>query len=192
MPPYIGRRTVPTEPTVTAVPITPDDKDWTWVLAQPCADCGFDASGCAEGDVAELVRDNARAWRAVLAGAELTRRPDDATWSPLEYACHVRDVYRLYDWRIEKMLTDDDPLYPNWDQDVTAVDDRYNEQDPALVAADIEEAADALATRLDSIAGEQWDRPGRRSDNKAFTIATIARYMVHDPIHHLWDVNGAR
>ena len=33
------------------------------------------------------------------------------------------------------MLSQDDPLYPNWDQDETAVADRYAEQDPADVAA---------------------------------------------------------
>ena len=23
-------------------PIAPDTKDWTWVLEQPCAECGFE------------------------------------------------------------------------------------------------------------------------------------------------------
>jgi hypothetical protein len=33
-------------------------------------------------------------------------------------------------------------------------------------------------------------RPGRRSDGASFTIDTISRYMVHDTIHHVWDVTG--
>ena len=34
----------------------------------------------------------------------------------------------------------------------------------------------------------EWGRKGQRSDGAAFTIDTFGRYMVHDPIHHLWDV----
>jgi len=32
--------------------------------------------------------------------------------------------------------------------------------------------------------------PGRRSDGAVFTVASFARYMVHDPVHHLYDVTG--
>ena len=78
-----------------------------------------------------MVRANAAAWQDILARADrLTTRPSDDRWSALEYACHVRDVFRLYDRRLAMMLTDDDPDFPNWDQDVTAVEERYNEQDP--------------------------------------------------------------
>ena len=37
-------------------------------------------------------------------------------------------------------------------------------------------------------ADDEWDRTGFRSDGAAFTVATFARYLVHDPIHHLHDV----
>ena len=46
----------------------------------------------------------------------------------------MRDVYVLYDERLHLMLDRDDPLFPNWDQDETAVTDRYGEQDPSVVA----------------------------------------------------------
>ena len=36
--------------------------------------------------------------------------------------------------------------------------------------------------------GDQWQRTGSRSDGAAFTVATFARYFVHDPVHHLDDV----
>jgi hypothetical protein len=127
----------------------------------------------------------------VLDRDDVTRRPSDDRWSPLEYACHVRDVFRLYDHRLARMLTDDDPLYANWDQDATAVEDRYDEQDPARVAADLRAAADALAGSFDGVKGDQWTRPGRRSDGASFTVETFARYLIHDPTHHLHDVGSA-
>ena len=117
--------------------IEPDTKDWTWVLDRPCPECGFDASTVSVEDVAELIRDNAAQWPAVLDRPDVRRRPRPDRWSPLEYACHVRDVFVLFDRRLHLMLDEDDPTFANWDQDETAVADRYGEQDPATVADEL-------------------------------------------------------
>jgi hypothetical protein len=170
--------------------IVPEDKDWTWVLARRCPDCAFDAASFDPSDTGDTVRSIAARWVQVLDRRDVRTRPDDATWSPLEYAGHVRDVFRLFDHRLERMLTEDDPLFANWDQDATAIEERYNEQDPATIAAEIVAAGDAIARRFDGVQGDQWARSGRRSDDKTFSVDTFARYFVHDPLHHLWDVAG--
>jgi DinB superfamily len=172
-------------------PIEPDTKDWTWVLERPCPECGFDASTVSVDGVADLVRDNAAQWPAVLTRPDVRRRPRPDRWSPLEYACHVRDVFLLFDRRLHLMLDEDDPLFANWDQDETAAADRYGEQDPATVASELVAAAETLSSSYESVTDEQHDRPGRRSDGAHFTVATFARYLAHDPVHHLWDVNRA-
>ena len=172
------------------MPIEPDTKDWTWVIERACPECGFDASAIGAEQVSELLRQNALAWRQVLLRdpAVLARRPTDERWSALEYACHVRDVFRLYDVRLHLMLDQDDPAYPNWDQDLSAIDDRYNEQDPATVSRDLQAAAAALAESFDEVEGDGWQRTGTRSDGARFTVDSFARYLVHDPIHHVHDV----
>jgi len=168
------------------MPITPDTKNWTWVLEKPCPECGFDASTFEATDVPALLRANAAAWPAVLGGADVRVRPDDATWSPLEYAAHVRDVFRIYDYRLGLMQEQDDPLFPNWDQDATAVEEKYNEQVPTVVADELVAAGESLAAAFDAVT--DWSRPGRRSDGVSFTIETFAKYFIHDPVHHLYDV----
>jgi hypothetical protein len=170
--------------------ITPDTKDWTWVLRRPCPECGLDTSTVGREEVAGLLRGNAAAWQKVLTREDIARRPDDETWSPLEYACHVRDVFRIFAGRLELMLTTEDPHYPNWDQDKTAAEDRYGERDPQRVAVELAEAGEKLAAKLDSVSGEAWQRTGRRGDGAHFTVETFARYALHDPVHHLYDVAG--
>jgi hypothetical protein len=174
------------------VSIEPDSKDWTWVLERPCPECAFDASTFPAAGVAGLIRSNAATWVPLLGGAveDLRRRPNDGRWSTLEYACHVRDVFRLYEERLGLMLRLDDPSYPNWDQDATAVEDDYNTQDPATVTAELRNAALALAEAFDGVEEAQWRRTGRRSDGARFTVDTFSRYLVHDPVHHLYDVTG--
>ena len=177
-----------------SVPIVPDDKDWTWVLERPCPECGFDAAAVPPASVAALLRANAAAWEQVLGqpDGEVRRRPADDRWAPLEYACHVRDVCTLYHQRLDLMLREDDPLYPNWDQDVAATEERYREQDPAVVAVQLRAAAAGLADAFDTVKGDQWLRMGRRSDGARFSIAGFSRYLLHDPVHHLYDVTGHR
>jgi hypothetical protein len=171
--------------------ITPDTKDWTWVLDRPCPECGLDTREIPREAVSGLLRENAAEWVAILAGSRVIRdRPSPAVWSPLEYACHVRDVFRLYDTRLQRMLAEDDPLFQNWDQDATAVAERYGAQDPATVSRELQEAAGRLAGRFEKVSGEAWQRTGTRSDGAHFTVETFARYLIHDPIHHIWDVTG--
>lgn len=168
--------------------IIPDDKDWTWVLTRTCAECGFDASRLQASAVADLLDDNVAAWQPVLRRDDVGVRPRSNVWSPLEYGCHVRDVFRLYDTRLHLMLDEDHPHFANWDQDSTAVTDRYGGQDPSTVSDDLAAAGHGLAESFRGVADDQWNRTGRRSDGVEFTVSTFARYFLHDPVHHLWDV----
>lgn len=172
------------------MPITPDTKDWTWVLDRPCPECGVDVWRFDLGRLPADIRTVAAAWVPVLERDDVRVRPDHATWSPLEYACHVRDVLRLYDERLRLMLTEEGARYPNWDQDAAADEGRYDEQDPAVVAHELVAAGDAVAARFDGVTDDQWERTGERSDGATFTVATFARYFLHDPLHHLHDVGA--
>ena len=117
-------------------------------------------------------------WEEVLRGdrAELTLRPDDATWSPLEYAAHVRDVCRIMLARLNLMLVLDDPAFVNWDQDETQQQRDYNAQDPATVARELAAAGDAIATAFELVAESDEPRTGRRGDGSTFTVTTLASY----------------
>jgi hypothetical protein len=42
------------------------------------------------------------------------------------------------------------------------------------------------------VTGDQWRRTGNRGDGARFTVETFARYLMHDPVHHLYDVTGRR
>jgi DinB superfamily len=174
----------------TSDAIVPDDKDWTWVLTKPCPECGFEATAIEATDVAGMILSNATAWKTVLQRADVRVRPRPGIWSPLEYACHVRDVFDLYDMRLHLMLDHEAPTFPNWNQDVTAVEQRYAEQDPVEVAIELDGAAERLAASFSDVEPDQWQRTGLRSDGAHFTIDSFARYLIHDPMHHLHDVGA--
>ncbi len=169
--------------------IEPDTKDWTWVLHRECPECGLAASDVDPSTIAALVRSSAVWWTAVLARSDVRERPDESTWSALEYGCHVRDVFEVFERRLALMLNEDDPLFDNWDQDATAAAGDYAHQDPAGVAIDLGERAERFAAELDAV-GDRWSRTGRRSNGSVFTVATLAQYGWHDVWHHLRDVGA--
>lgn len=171
--------------------VTPDDKDWTWVLDRPCPECGYDARGVSGHDVPMRLREQVPLWNEALSASSAAVRSDPSTWSTLEYACHVRDVCTLFSGRLHLMLNDDDAQFANWDQDATAVEQGYDKQAPLAVAAELASAAEMIATEFDSVAPGDWVRQGRRSDGAVFSVETFARYFLHDVVHHGWDVTRA-
>ena len=168
--------------------IEPETKSWIWVLERKCEECGFDTRTFPVEDIAQLSREAAEPWPALLGHPMVRGRPQDDCWSGLEYGCHVRDVFRLGVYRVHRMLQEDDPRFENWDQDETAVADRYDVQDPLVVAGELLSAATALADLYDTVQGPQWQRPGLRSDGSPFTVDSFGRYFLHDPMHHIFDV----
>lgn len=174
------------------MPITPDQKDWTWVLERVCPECGYDAGALERSDFGRFLRYNARAWTHVLAGPDVSVRTHEDRWSTLEYAAHVRDVLALFIVRLDLMLRTDDPTFESWDQDEAAVAEHYDRQDPRAVAEELVAAAATLASAFEAVGPGQWSRTGARSDGSRFTVETLGRYLVHEPVHHLWDVTGTR
>ncbi|HEY0215256.1 MAG TPA: DinB family protein [Cellulomonas sp.] len=172
------------------MPGEPDAKDWTWVLQERCTECGFAGSDVDPRDVAGTIHDLVPRWRAALNRLDARRRPAPAVWSPLEYGAHVRDVHRVFAGRLDLMLDQDDPVFANWDQDATALAERYDRQDPGRVADELADAAAVLAARFETVQGPQWERVGRRSNGSAFTVTTLAQYFLHDVVHHLHDVRA--
>jgi hypothetical protein len=170
------------------MPITPDTKDWTWVLERPCDECGFNADAFPSDTFAPTIRENAAAWSTILARENVRERPQENRWSALEYACHVRDVYRLFNERLRLMLDKESPVFQNWDQDETALEDRYDLQEPSIVRGELLDAAGTYAENFAAVMPSQWDRPGTRSNGSRFTVRSLGIYGLHDPMHHLWDV----
>lgn len=158
------------------------------MLSRGCPECGFDASSVQPSDVADRIRDDAADWVHRLAGSGVRTRPEPGVWSTLEYGCHIRDVHRIFDHRVRLMLTEDDPQFPNWDQDETAIADDYASQDPAVVATELFDAATVVAAAYANVPADAWTRRGLRSNGSEFTIATISVYHLHDIVHHANDV----
>ena len=138
------------------MPIIPDTKDWTWVPSRPCPECGFDASAVTPAAAPGMITSMLPRWRAALRRPDAAERPDEATWSVLEYGCHVRDVFTLFDHRLSLMLTEDDARFYDWDQDKTAIEKDYANADPAEVGAELTAEGEQIAASFARVPEQDW------------------------------------
>ncbi|GAB2510937.1 DinB family protein [Nocardia heshunensis] len=192
------------------MPIVPDAKDWTWVLERTCAECGFVPEDTVFEAVPGVTRDSAARLAVALQRPDAAQRPDDSTWSTLEYAAHVRDVCRIFTHRLDiaraggarpgpviaaydTTVTVGDngiPMFANWDQDATALAADYSAAETAVVAVELADAAETAARAFEAVPVAERDKAALRSNGSAFTIDSMARYFLHDLVHHVHDVRG--
>ena len=163
-----------------------------------CEECGFDGDSLSPADTTTALRAFARRYRAPLTrflpgedgDAIVRQRPDAATWSALEYACHVRDVFDVYAVRVQRTLMEDTPTFESMGRDERARNDRYNEQDPGAVADQLAGNAERLAGLLDDVDANGWERSAVNPypEPAPRTLLWMARHVVHEGSHHLLDI----
>ncbi|MGI9033367.1 MAG: DinB family protein [Acidimicrobiales bacterium] len=160
-----------------------------------CAECGLDYESMPVPEAIAAIRGFGRRYRApltrLLPGEDdsvLRARPAPGTWSALEYAAHVRDVFSWYDERIRRSLAEDrpvieDPATPN----DAAQAGHYNEEDPAAVVDRIAANAERLAATIEAVPADALDRSHRiRGEERS--VRFTARRAVHEGSHHILDV----
>ncbi|HET6919421.1 MAG TPA: DinB family protein [Jiangellaceae bacterium] len=131
--------------------------------------------------IADLVGDDTSDVRA---------RRQAQTWSPLEYACHVRDVLLVQRERVLTARRQDRPSLDSMGRDERVEHDGYAEQDPEDVARQLMDAAHLFANVLSRLGPEDWERTviynyPTRSER---SLRWVAVHTLHEVRHHLLDV----
>ena len=163
----------------------------------PCVECDFDYDlvggqnfGIAAGSFVEGYVDLLAATSVTL----LKCRPAVDVWSPLEYACHVRDLLVVQRERVLTARRRDRPVAESMGRDERAEHDGYNDQRPSDVARQLGDAMLLLSNVFSRLSPAEWERtviypypypdpnPGERS------MRWMATHTLHELHHHLVDI----
>jgi hypothetical protein len=150
----------------------------SWGYDEAAADAAASTVRDVCARIAELLR--------TVPDEDLRRRPTAQRWSPLEYACHLRE-------RVLMALRGEGGTAITMGRDERAVDDGYAAQDPNEVAVQVEQSARLFADlldRLDRLGPDRWDlevaylfpEPSMRS------LRWVAVHTAHEAVHHLADM----
>lgn len=170
--------------------------DWDMPRAGwTCPECAFDFDAFDPHSVVESIAKTGKRLRAPLTRglkdedllAVVRTRPEPDQWSALEYACHIRDALAINIERVPATLLDPVPEFTAFGRDEAVIERKYNEQDPVVVADEIEANAATLATAFGAVPDDAWDRFWVRGDMQ-FTIDWMARNVQHEVDHHMLDI----
>ncbi|MGH9112969.1 MAG: DinB family protein [Acidimicrobiales bacterium] len=157
-----------------------------------CDDCGFTYDLSDAAGAGRAVVDGAGELAAVLHGSpvDLRSRPEPQTWSPLEYACHVRDVLLVQRERVLTARRIDRPSLPPMGRDERVEHDGYAEQDPRDVARQLVDAAELFANVLARLGPTDWERTVMYNFPELLerSLRWVAVHTVHEVRHHLLDI----
>lgn len=162
-------------------------------MTDSCSECGY-VYDTPRDKIPNELRDTARRYRELLRSVDadkLRKHTAPGVWSPLEYACHFRDVLRVQRERTELALKKDKPSFTSMRREERVTEERYNEQDPATVGVEIAVAADELASMLERLHDSDWAREGEYHypTTQLRNIEWIGNHTIHEGVHHLMDID---
>jgi hypothetical protein len=159
-----------------------------------CEECGYDYGRLSRDELPSALIDLGATLAARLGrqpAHRLRRHAVPGVWSTLEYGCHVRDLLRVQTQRVAQAQAEDQPAFESMRREERVAEERYNEQDPGVVAGEIAEAARAMADGLRGLATAGWARSGVYNwpTREIRTVEWIGRHTVHEEQHHLLDID---
>jgi DinB superfamily len=158
-----------------------------------CESCGLRYGDLTPSAAIGLIRSHPEQYRRRLQHLSvdvLRRRPASGVWSALEYACHVRDVYDVYETRVRRTLTEHEPTLEPMRNDERAAQRAYNQQPLATVLLDLERNADRFAALASEISEPQWSRCAVRLPGERRSVLWMVRQVAHEGLHHLHDIGA--
>lgn len=119
------------------------------------------------------------------ASEEVLDRAEQGGWSARTIAAHLRDdeamVMRM---RLVRLLTEDDPLLPDFDQEAWAAQRSTARDRKDHLLADFALQRQASLNLLRRITVPEWERSGRHEVNGRLTVADwVEHWAEHDAEH---------
>lgn len=161
-------------------------------MTDPCAGCGFSYDLRQAITAGDDIRARATEVVALLCNNEVdTRlRPRPDVWSPLEYACHVRDVLLVQRERVLAARRVNGADCASMGREERAEHDGYNEQEPLAVARQLTDAATLFSNVLARLSAADWERTVvyHYPETSERSLRWVAIHTAHELQHHLLDI----
>ena len=125
---------------------------------------------------------------ALVAGLDdrqIRRRPAPGEWAVIEVVAHIADVDERAHTRLRRMLAEDNPFLPAFDQDALAVERGYIGMDLPEQVARYRQARAAHLADLAGLDRRQWQRTGRHEAAGDLTVQLYEAHVASEDVEHL-------
>ncbi len=127
-----------------------------------------------------------------ITAEELDWRPAPEEWSAREIVHHLADADTMAAARLRRILTEDNPPIPAYDEQVLAERLRYRERpiEPALRA--IEALRASTAQLLDTMTEAEWRRAGTHSEMGPYSAERWLEFNAAHAVDHAAQIRQTR
>jgi DinB family protein len=153
-----------------------------------CTECGFSYDESL--DVPPLLTAGVAETVAYLSTGDPRPRRSPRVWSPLEYACHLRDMLLVQRERVLLARRVERPDCTPIGRDERVGHDGYADQAPADVGRQLTDAGELFANVLRRLPAAEWERTVlyRYPEPAVRTLRWVALHTLHEVRHHLLDI----
>ena len=132
--------------------------------------------------------------RSVLESADreaLLRPAFDGGWGVVEIIPHLRDWEAIYLDRATRILDEDRPALPGFDDTLWSIERDYRGQDPYETFAQFAAFRSEMVALLQAATPEQWERVGIHGVYGEITLQWMANHICDHDAEHLQQAREA-
>lgn len=139
-----------------------------------------------------LLPERLRGEVAGLTEQQLRFRPAPGQWSLKEVIGHLRDFAEIDHDRLLRMITQERPVLPGYDQEALAREHNYQEADLQSILDELASIREQTVHVLTELVDANWARTGRHLERGTFSIRQHVDHLVEHEALHLEHVRALK
>lgn len=121
----------------------------------------------------------------------LRARPAPGEWSAIEVLGHLVDKLRVWCGRLERILGEEQPFLPGYDQDAYVREHDYQAADRAGLLAALTRSAEHFAQVVEDLSDAALDRVGVHGESGPITARACVELPTTSAFEHLAQMQAA-
>jgi hypothetical protein len=122
----------------------------------------------------------------------IRHRPAADEWSAIEVVGHMINKMQIWTGRVERLLVEERPALPRYDQDALVRDHDYQHADPEALFEQLRQACERFATLVERIPSSALRREGIHEEIGPITLRQCIEAPLESATGHLEQLRTAQ
>jgi hypothetical protein len=122
----------------------------------------------------------------------IRHRPAAGEWSAVEVLGHMIDKMQIWTSRVERLMAEERPALPSYDQDALVRDHDYLHADPEVLFEQLRQACERFATLVERISTSALQREGVHEEFGPMTLRQCIEAPLESVPGHLEQLRTAQ
>ncbi len=122
----------------------------------------------------------------------IRHRPAEGEWSAIEVVGHMIDKMHIWASRVERILREDRPTLPGYDQDALVREHDYQHADPVMLFEHLRQGCERYAAIVERVPTSALQREGLHEEFGTITIRQCIEATLDSVAGHLSQLRAAQ